>query len=96
MTLTSRHRSLGPPIVRYLREQERADTGRRVVVLIPEVQPAHPWLWVFFNQRGAVLNRAIRRGTDDVVICRLRFRLTALARQAEVRMLGPDERRDRP
>src|SRR5262249_36184489 len=30
VTLPSRHRSLGPPVVRYLREQERADPSRRV------------------------------------------------------------------
>jgi hypothetical protein len=32
-----------------------------------------------------VLNRAIRQGTDNVVICRLRFRMTHLA---------PDEQAD--
>jgi amino acid transporter len=79
VTLTSPHRSLGPPIVDYLREQERDEQFRRLVVLIPEVQPMHPWLRVLFNQRGAVLDRAIRRGTTNVVICRLRFDLAALA-----------------
>jgi hypothetical protein len=77
--LFSEHRSLGPPIVKYLRELEGEDSERQVVALIPEVQPNHAWLRIFFNQRGAVLNRAIRRGTDHVVLCRLRFRLTALA-----------------
>jgi amino acid transporter len=95
ITLVSRHRSLGPPVVSYLRDLETDDPDRRIVVLIPEVQPAHPWLRVFFNQRGAVLNRAVRRGTSDVVICRLRFRLTDLARHAGVPMLGPDEQEDR-
>jgi amino acid transporter len=81
ITLVSEHRSLGPPIVDYLRGLEQEDTERQVVVLIPEVQPRHAWLRIFFNQRGGVLNRAIRRGTDNVVLCRLRFRLTALAAQ---------------
>jgi hypothetical protein len=50
-----------------------------VVVLIPEVQPASPWQWILHNQRGVVLDRAIRQDTDGVVICRLRFRLAHLA-----------------
>jgi len=83
ITLVSSHRALGPPIVAYLRELERDDRYRRLVVLIPEVQPLHPWLRVLFNQRGGVLDRAIRQGTTDVVICRLRFRLAALADQGD-------------
>jgi hypothetical protein len=78
VTLMSRHRALGPAIVDYVRELERSRPDCRVIVLIPEVQPARPWLRVLFNQRGAVLDRAIRRGTDNVVICRLHFRLAAL------------------
>jgi hypothetical protein len=50
------------------------------VVLIPEVQPARPWMSLLHNQRGVILERAIRRGTADVVLCRLRFRLETLAR----------------
>jgi len=79
ITLSSRHRALGPPIVDYLRELERADPSRRLVVLIPEVQPSRPWLRLLFNQRGTVLDRAIRQGTGNVVICRLRYRLSAIA-----------------
>jgi hypothetical protein len=30
---------------------------------------------VLFNQRGVILDRAIRRGTSSVVLCRLRYRL---------------------
>ena len=91
ITLPSRHRALGPPIVDYLLELERADQSRRLVVLIPEVQPTRPWLRLLFNQRGTVLDRAIRRGTADVVICRLRFRLSALAEQPGDRSsLDPD------
>jgi amino acid transporter len=79
VTLHSAHRSLGPPIVEYLRTLEQDDRYERLVVLIPEVQPAGPWQWVLHNQRGIVLNRAIEQGTEDVVICRLRFRLARLA-----------------
>jgi hypothetical protein len=79
ITLTTQHRSLGPPIVSYLRDLEAAETSRQVVVLIPEVQPRRFYLRVLFNQRGGVLYRAIRRGTSNVVTCRLRYRLTFLA-----------------
>jgi amino acid transporter len=79
VTLHSPQRTLGPPIVDYLRAKEVEDPHRRIVVLIPEVQPEHWWRWFLHNQRGAVLNRAIMNGTDNVVICRLRFRLAHLA-----------------
>ena len=79
VTLHSEKRTLGPPIVDYLRAKEVENPHRRIVVLIPEVQPEHWWLWFLHNQRGAVLNRAIMNGTDNVVICRLRFRLAHLS-----------------
>ena len=77
------YRALGPPIVDYLRAREREDSRRRVVVVIPEVQPEHWWRWFLHNQRGFVLNRAIVTGTDNVVVCRLRFRLRHLAPDEE-------------
>jgi amino acid transporter len=79
LSLPSLHRSLGPPMIDYLNGLEREDPARRLVVLIPEVQPSGPLRWVLYNQRGAVLDRAIRRGTANVVVCRLRFRLAAIA-----------------
>jgi amino acid transporter len=79
VTLRSYHRSLGRPIVSYLRKVEADDHYHRLVVLIPEVQPGSPWQWVMYNQRGAILERAIRHGTNNVVTCRLRFRLDSLA-----------------
>jgi hypothetical protein len=48
------------------------------VVLIPEVQPSSPWQYLLHNQRGVILDRAIRRGTVSVVLCRLRYRLDQL------------------
>ena len=45
------------------------------MVLIPEVQPKRFWYALLFNQRGVILDRAIRRGTANVVLCRLRYRL---------------------
>ncbi len=77
--LPSTHRSLGPPIVDYLRKLEDEERFYRLVVLIPEVAPARPWQAILHNQRGFVLERAIQRGTSNVVICRLRFRLAAMA-----------------
>ena len=60
----------------YLRALEEAGRHRRLVVLIPEVQPVRPWQWILHNQRGLVLDLAIRNGTANVVICRIRFRPT--------------------
>jgi amino acid transporter len=74
ITLHSHHRSLGPPVVEYLRALEDEDASRRLVVLIAEMEPTRWWEWFLHNQRGVVLDRAIRRGTDNVVTCRLGFR----------------------
>lgn len=76
VTLYSPHRTLGPPIVEYLRQLEGENASRRLVVLIAELEPMRPWEWILHNQRGVVLDRAIRRGTANVVICRIRFRAT--------------------
>jgi amino acid transporter len=76
VTLHARHRSLGPPIVDYLRKLEKQNPHCRIVVLIAELEPMRPWQWILHNQRGLVLDRAIRTGTDNVVICRIRFRPT--------------------
>jgi hypothetical protein len=81
ITLRTSHRALGPPIVEYLRALEDAERYQRLVVLIPEVAPARPWQRILQNQRGFVLERAIQRGTADVVICRLRFRLSTMTPQ---------------
>jgi amino acid transporter len=84
--LRSDKRSLGPPVVNFLRELEEAASYDQLVVLIPEVQPAHYWQRVLHNQRGFVLEQAIQRGTRNVVICRLRYQLatmTALSEHAQ-------------
>lgn len=75
VTLHTYHRSLSEPIVSYLRQIEAEDKCHRLVMLIPEAQPSGPWQWILHNQRGSILERAVRRGTSNVVICRLRFRL---------------------
>jgi amino acid transporter len=79
ITLRSAHRSIAKPIVNYLRDLEAKDTYHKLVVLIPEVQPKRFWDYLLFNQRGVILDRAIRRGTVNVVLCRLRYRLQQLA-----------------
>jgi amino acid transporter len=79
ITLRTSHRSISRPIVKYLCQLEEEDKYHRLVVLIPEVQPPRFWDYVLFNQRGAILDRAIRRGTVNVVLCRLRYRLEHFA-----------------
>jgi amino acid transporter len=79
VTVHSQHRSLAPPLVKYLKQVEAEDRHDRLFVLIPEVQPAHRWQWILHNQRGGVLQRAIQRDTVNVVICRLRYQLSTVA-----------------
>jgi hypothetical protein len=79
VTLHTRHRSLGPPIVEYLQELERTNRQDELVVLIPEVQAVRPWRRLLHNQRGFVLEQAIQRGAPNVVICRLRYRLDLIS-----------------
>ncbi len=79
VTLHSKKRSLGAPIVDYLQDLEKSGGQDELVVLIPEVLAAHPWQAVLHNQRGFVLEQAIQRGTQNVVICRLRYDLSAVA-----------------
>ena len=86
LTLRSAHRSLAEPIVNYLRLVEAEDKYHRLVVLIPEIQPDRPWQALLHNQRGVILDRAIRRGTRNVVLCRLRYRLETLVADAAKRL----------
>ena len=82
LTLRSAHRSIAEPIVHYLRQVEAEDKYHRLVVLIPEIQPDHWWQALLHNQRGAILGRAIRRGTRRVILCRLRYRLETVVDDA--------------
>jgi amino acid transporter len=82
ITLRSVRRSLSKPIVKYLCDLEQTDKYHRLVVLIPEVQPSSLWQYLLHNQRGVILDRAIRRHTLNVVLCRLRYRLEQLAPSA--------------
>jgi hypothetical protein len=67
------------PAGQYLNELEAKNTYHKLVVLIPEVQPPKVWEYLLFNQRGVILDRAIRRDTANVVLCRLRYRLGQFA-----------------
>jgi hypothetical protein len=62
VTLHSAHRSIAQPIVKYLSRLEGEERYHQLVVLIPEVQPPRFWDYLLFNRRGAILERAIRRG----------------------------------
>jgi hypothetical protein len=80
ITLRSMHRSIAKPIVKYLCELEEGEEKyHRLLVLIPEVQPTKFWYYLLFNQRGVILDRAIRHGTVNVVVARLRYRLEQIA-----------------
>ncbi len=95
ITLPSTRRSLARPIVKYLCQIEEEDHYHRLVVLIPEVQPPRSWDYLLFNQRGVLLDRAIRRGTVNVVVCRLRYRLEQFApREAVPAAAAPDQQPD--
>jgi amino acid transporter len=90
ITLHSSKRSLGPPVVNFLKELEQAASYDQLVVLIPEVQPRRAWQRILHNQRGFVLEQAIQHGTSNVVICRLRYQLASVAADHEPRPAGPE------
>ena len=68
-----------PAVLEHLRGLEAEDRHDRLLVLIPEVRPAHRWQWILHNQRGGVLQRAIQSDTVNVVICRLRYQLATVS-----------------
>ena len=91
LTLRSAHRSIAEPIVNYLRLVEAEDKYHRLVVLIPEIQPDRPWQALLHNQRGVILDHAIRRGTRKVILCRLRYRLETVVEDAAAAAKRPPE-----
>ncbi|MFJ9522990.1 APC family permease [Kitasatospora sp. NPDC101801] len=68
------HRRIGRPLVGFVNELGSEHAYDRITVLIPEVEPTRLWERALQNQRGAVIDRALRRHTDAVV-CRLRLRM---------------------
>jgi amino acid transporter len=89
VTVHAQHRSLAPPIVGYLKQLEAEDRHDRLLVLIPEVRPAHRWQWILHNQRGSVLQRAIQRDTVNIVICRLRYQLATVSADQPASISNP-------
>jgi amino acid transporter len=65
----SRDRDLGRPFTTFLREHY---PDRHIFVLIPEVEPARLWERILRNNRGNVLDHAVRQHTDAIV-CRMHF-----------------------
>jgi amino acid transporter len=91
VTLHAQHRALAPPILHYLRQIDAEDAHDRLVLLIPEVRPAKPWDWLLFNQRGFVLERAVQRRMNSVVICRLRYSLVTISAGGQASPAEPDQ-----
>ncbi|GAA3023893.1 hypothetical protein GCM10020229_39030 [Kitasatospora albolonga] len=68
------HRRLGRPLIDFVNQLGTEHVYDRITVLIPEVEPTRLWERALQNQRGAVIDRALRRHTDAAV-CRLRLRM---------------------
>jgi hypothetical protein len=68
------HRRVGAPIAAFVNQLGAEHAYDRITVLIPEVEPVHLWQRALQNQRGALIDRALRR-TTDAVVCRLRMRM---------------------
>ncbi|MEV0530994.1 APC family permease [Kitasatospora sp. NPDC050463] len=68
------YRRLGQPLAAYVNRLAAENAYDRITVLIPEAEPRRLWQRALQNQRGAVIDRALRRHTDAVV-CRLRLRM---------------------
>ena len=68
------HRRLGRPLVDFINDLTVEHRYDRITVLIAEVEPERLWQRCLQNQRGALIDRALRRGSD-AVICRLRLRM---------------------
>ncbi|SCE31076.1 Amino acid transporter [Streptomyces sp. SolWspMP-5a-2] len=76
--IDSPRHSLVQPIVDYVQravDENAADGGRQIAVLIPEVEPRHRRYEILQNQRGLLLATVLRARTD-VVVCLVPFRLT--------------------
>jgi len=73
VVLRSRARSVTAPLLGYLRSSIH-DASRRVLVLIPEVEPRKLRHQLLQNQRGLILASVLRR-QSDVTVARMPFRL---------------------
>lgn len=73
VVLRTRTRSVTAPVLDYLRTSLRG-SAQRVLVLIPEVEPAKLRHQLLQNQRGLILAGVLRR-KSDVTVARMPFRL---------------------
>jgi amino acid transporter len=67
-------RDLGRPFAEVLRDRF---ADRRVFVLITDIEPTRLWERILRNNRGNVLERAVR-GQPHTVVCRMRFPIAEL------------------
>ncbi|MCL4421600.1 MAG: APC family permease [Actinobacteria bacterium] len=72
--LRSARRSITAPVLGYLGSADRV-AHRRVLVLIPEVEPSKLRHRILQNQRGLILANVLRR-RSDVTVARMPFHLT--------------------
>jgi hypothetical protein len=63
--LESPHRSLVAPTVQYVKEQ--LDSGRDVTVLLSQVEPRRWRHRLLYNQRGPILEAALRTRTNAII-----------------------------
>jgi hypothetical protein len=63
--LPSPHRSLVSPTVQYVKEQ--LDSGRDVTVLLSQVEPRRWRHRLLYNQRGPILEAALRTRTNAII-----------------------------
>ena len=63
--LASPHRSLVSPTVHFVKEQ--IDSGRDVTVLLSQVTPRRWRHQLLYNQRGPILEAALRARTNAII-----------------------------
>lgn len=73
VTLQTEYHSVTRPFLRYIRSLEHSEQDR-IIVLIPEILPAHFWQRMLHNQRGVILAAALQQHSN-VVVGRLAFHL---------------------
>ncbi|MGV9596081.1 APC family permease [Streptosporangium sandarakinum] len=71
-TIVNPHRTVVHPVLEYVRAAD--ETGRRVIVLIPLIEPRHFRYRILHNQRGLFMALVLREHLD-VVVALLPFRL---------------------
>ena len=83
ITLRSLHRALSPPVVKYLRQIEADDRYQRLVVLIPEVQPATGGSGSCTTSAASSCSGRSSGARSTWSICRLRYQLATVSAHTE-------------